>query len=147
MSDGTVIPEQPAYKSHRRAVLINVRRDKANEKNVEATCKAFNLSSSDADTLDRIPSGTDYHNGEDYQTAGEEYHQNTFGPGGDYQIQPHGEDYQNAVANAVANANANGNGNANANAIANANANAGHRGDNDSKYFSKTHVFLILLTH
>ena len=55
-----------------------------------------------------------------------------------------GEDYQNAKANAnaVANANGNGNANANANAIANANANAGHRGDNDTKYFSKTQVFL-----
>ena len=58
-----------------------------------------------------------------------------------------GEDYQNVKANANAVANANGNGNANANAIANANANAGHRGDNDSKYFSKTQVFLIFLTH
>ena len=111
---------------------------------MEATCKAFNLSSSDADTLDRIPSGTDYQDGEEYQTAGEEYHQNIFGPGGDYQIQPHGDDYQNAVANAVANANANGNGNANANAVANANANANgiHIGDNDTKYFSKTQIFL-----
>ena len=80
----------------------------------------FEFLLSDADTLDRIPSG------------------------GDYQI---GEDYQNADANANAVANANGNGNANAIANANANANAGHRGDNDSKYFSKTHVFLIFLTH
>ena len=89
----------------------------------------FEFLLSDADTLDRIPPGRDYQIGEDYQMAAA------------------GEDYQNAKANANAVANANGNGNANANAIANANANAGHRGDNDSKYFSKTHVFLILLTH
>ena len=89
----------------------------------------FEFLLSDADTLDRIPSGGDYQIGEDYQMAAA------------------GEDYQNAKANANAVANANGNGNANANAIANANANAGHRGDNDSKYFSKTHVFLIFLTH
>lgn len=77
------------------------------------------------------------------EAAGEEYPQNTFGTGGDYQIQPPGgdyqiqppggdyqiqapgEDYQSAVANANAVANGNGNANANANANANVNANGG----------------------
>ena len=86
----------------------------------------FEFLLSDADTLDRIPSGGDYRIGEDYQNA---------------------DANANAVANANGNGNGNGNANANANAIANANANAGHRGDNDTKYFSKTQVSLIFLTH